>query len=296
MLFNKYGFKPMLAAPVTDIELLQYPVLASPKLDGIRCIVIDGVAYSRSLKPIPNEVVQYFFASGEYDGFDGELIAGPHNAPDVFNRSTRFVMKRDAMDDWAFYVFDWIQGGITIERMGLVESLEWSPHVRPVIQTTIRNVDALREYERVSLSQGFEGVMIRSIGGEYKHGRSTLREGLLLKLKRFSDDEALVIGVECLMRNGNAAETNALGYTERSGAADGLIPTDMLGALIVRRADGVEFKVGSGFTETQRYDFWLRQDEIIGKIITYKHFEVGAKDKPRFPIFKGFRDEKDISK
>lgn len=290
------GFKPMLAAPVTDIELLNYPVLASPKLDGIRCVVIDGVAYSRSLKPIPNEEIQKFFSSGKYDGFDGELICGPHNAPDVFNRSTRGVMKHDARDDWAFYVFDWIQGGLTIERMGLVESLEWSPHVRPVIQTTIRDAEALREYERVSLSQGFEGVMIRSMGGEYKHGRSTLKEGLLLKLKRFTDDEALIIGVECLMRNGNAAETNALGYTERSSAADGLIPMDMLGALIVRRADGVEFKVGSGFTETQRYDFWLRQDEIIGKIITYKHFEVGAKDKPRFPIFKGFRDEKDISK
>lgn len=296
MLFNKYGFKPMLAASITDIELLNYPVLASPKLDGIRCVVIDGVAYSRSLKPIPNETVQQFFADRKYDGFDGELIAGPHNAPDVFNRSTRFVMKRDALDDWAFYIFDWIQGGITIERMGLVESLEWSPHVHPVIQTTVGNVEALREYERVSLSQGFEGVMIRSMGGEYKHGRSTLKEGLLLKLKRFSDDEALIIGVECLMRNGNAAETNALGYVERSSAADGLIPMDALGALIVRRADGVEFKVGSGFTETQRYDFWLRQDEIIGKIITYKHFEVGAKDKPRFPIFKGFRDEKDISK
>lgn len=290
------GFKPMLAAPVTDIELLNYPVLASPKLDGIRCVVIDGVAYSRSLKPIPNEEIQAFFASGEYDGFDGELIAGPHNAPDVFNRSTRFVMKRDARDDWAFYVFDWIQGGITIERMGLVESLEWSPHVRPVIQTTVGDVEVLRKYERVSLSQGFEGVMIRSMGGEYKHGRSTLKEALLLKLKRFSDDEALIIGVECLMRNGNAAETNALGYTERSSAADGLIPMDALGALIVRRADGVEFKIGSGFTESQRYNLWQNQDEIIGKMVTYKHFEVGAKDKPRFPIFKGFRDEKDISK
>lgn len=290
------NFKPMLAASVTDIELLNYPVLASPKLDGIRCIIIDGVAYSRSLKPIPNIAVQQFFANGEYDGFDGELIAGPHNASDVFNRSTHFIMKRDAVDDWAFYVFDWIQGGITIERMGLVESLEWSPHVRPVIQTTLRDAEALREYERVSLSQGFEGVMIRSMGGEYKYGRSTLKEGLLLKLKRFSDDEAMIIGVECLMQNKNIAGVNELGYIERSSAAYGLVPVDALGALIVRRADGVEFKIGSGFTESQRYNLWQNQDEIIGKMVTYKHFEVGAKDKPRFPIFKGFRDEKDISK
>lgn len=290
------GFKPMLAAPVTDIELLNYPVLVSPKLDGIRCIIIDGVAYSRSLKPIPNIAVQQFFANGEYDGFDGELIAGPHNALDVFNRSTRFFMKRDAVDDWAFYIFDWIQGGITIERMGIVEALEWSPHARPVIQTTIRDVKMLREYERVSLSQGFEGIMIRSMGGGYKYGRSTLKEGLLLKLKRFSDDEATVIGVECLMQNKNIAGVNELGYIERSTDARGMVPVDALGALIVRRADGVEFKIGSGFTESQRYNLWQNQDEIIGKMVTYKHFEVGAKDKPRFPIFKGFRDEKDMSK
>ena len=90
MQFNKYGFKPMLAAPVTDIELLNYPVLASPKLDGIRCVVIDGVAYSRSLKPIPNEEIQKFFSSGKYDGFDGELICGPHNAP-TFSTARRVV-------------------------------------------------------------------------------------------------------------------------------------------------------------------------------------------------------------
>lgn len=290
------NFKPMLAAPVTDIELLNYPVLVSPKLDGIRCVVIDGVAYSRSLKPIPNISAQQFFANGKYDGFDGELIAGPHNAPDVFNRSTRFVMKRDAVDDWTFYVFDYVSDGHTIERMGLVEALEWSPHVRPIIQTTIQDAEALREYERVSLSQGFEGVMIRSMGSKYKYGRSTIKEGLLLKLKRFSDDEATVIDVECLMQNKNIAGVNELGYIERSSAAYGLVPVDALGALIVRRADGVEFKIGSGFTESQRYTLWQNQDKIIGKMVTYKHFEVGAKDKPRFPIFKGFRDEKDMSK
>lgn len=290
------NFKPMLAAPVTDIELLSYPMLASPKLDGIRCIIIDGVAYSRSLKPIPNEEIQKFFSSGKYDGFDGELICGPHNAPDVFNRSTRGVMRRDARDDWAFYVFDWIRGGLTIERMGIVEALPWSERVRPVIQTTIGNVEALREYERVSLSQGFEGVMIRSMGGGYKYGRSTLKEGLLLKLKRFSDDEAMIIGVEYLMQNKNIAGVNELGYIERSTDARGMVPVDALGALIVRRADGVEFKIGSGFTESQRYTLWQNQNSILGKIVTYKHFEVGAKDKPRFPIFKGFRDEKDISK
>ena len=43
--------KPLLACeePLDDVK---FPVYVSTKLDGIRCLIIDGVAYSRSLKPI----------------------------------------------------------------------------------------------------------------------------------------------------------------------------------------------------------------------------------------------------
>ncbi|MEX3614478.1 MAG: hypothetical protein VB141_12185 [Burkholderia gladioli] len=56
------GFKPMLAATLTKPELIKFPVWASPKIDGIRCVFFGGAAYSRSLKPIPNPVVQEFAA------------------------------------------------------------------------------------------------------------------------------------------------------------------------------------------------------------------------------------------
>ena len=39
-------FKPMLAAKLDDVQSLTvWPIMMSPKLDGIRCIVRDGVAY-----------------------------------------------------------------------------------------------------------------------------------------------------------------------------------------------------------------------------------------------------------
>ena len=47
------AFKPLLASPA-DLSTLRFPVLASPKLDGVRAIVKDGVVLSRSLKKIPN--------------------------------------------------------------------------------------------------------------------------------------------------------------------------------------------------------------------------------------------------
>ena len=58
---------------------------------------------------------------------------------------------------------------------------------------------------------------------------------------------------------------------------------------------GVEFSIGSGFTEEQRREIWNKKVELIGSIVKYKYFEVGVKDKPRFPIFLAFRDKKDMS-
>jgi len=51
-------FKPLLAHTIEGTSTIKYPCIVSPKLDGIRCIIINGVAMSRSLKPIRNEYVQ----------------------------------------------------------------------------------------------------------------------------------------------------------------------------------------------------------------------------------------------
>ena len=67
--------KPLLACevPLNDVK---FPVYVSTKLDGIRCLIIDGVAYSRSLKPIRNKYIQSIIGNEKYNGFDGELVVG----------------------------------------------------------------------------------------------------------------------------------------------------------------------------------------------------------------------------
>ncbi|MFM7851045.1 MAG: hypothetical protein ACKO96_03815, partial [Flammeovirgaceae bacterium] len=61
------------------------------------------------------------------------------------------------------------------------------------------------------LERGYEGVMIRGLHGPYKQGRATLKQGWLMKLKEFDDDEAVIIGYEEKMKNNNAAQVNELG-------------------------------------------------------------------------------------
>lgn len=130
---------------------------------------------------------------------------------------------------------------------------------------------------------------------QYKYGRSTLREGSLLKLKRFKDAEAVVVDFEELMHNDNEAVVNALGLTERSTHKDNKRSAGVLGAFVCQDINtGVNFSVGTGFTAEQRKEFWDNRSNLLEKIVKYKFFDYSIKKAPRFPVFLGFRSENDL--
>jgi DNA ligase-1 len=276
-------FKPMLASNAP--REVRFPVYVSPKIDGIRAVVHEGVVKSRTMKDIPNRYVQHYLACGDLDGLDGELTVGAANDKNVMQRTMSGVMSRDGEPDFTFWVFDAFceMNRVYSERLESLESLEqyWklrqmaSPRVKILKQTLVHSEQELNEYEMETLAHGYEGVMLRSPLGPYKQGRSTPTEGYLSKLKRFSDAEAVVVGKDELIRNGN-------------------VPGGTLGALRVRDlVTGVEFCIGTGFTSEQRDELWSRTD-LVGEFVKYKFFEIGVKDAPRFPVFLGFRDPLDM--
>lgn len=295
------NIKPMLAATLEDSSTLVYPVIASPKLDGIRCLIQNGVALSRSLKPIPNKHVQEWakiWGDCSVVTLDGELICGEHDAT-VFNRTTSCVMSKDSEEEFTYWVFDAVN--IFEQYAERLRNLRHElDNIQPLgmrlVPTKLcMNEEQLLEFEAECLARGFEGVMVRDPNGPYKFGRSTLKEGTLLKLKRFTDSEAKVIGFEERYHNENELKRDSTGKIDRSTAKAGLKPAGDLGALVCEREDGVIFCIGTGFTAEERVDLWQRRDALIGKLVTFKHFEAGAIDKPRFPVFKAFRDQEDLA-
>lgn len=298
-------FKPLLASEVEDVNQIVFPVLVSPKLDGIRALVRHGQLLTRSLKPVPNfytqEMFRYF---GADDGClpDGELIVGHPTAKDVWNKTSSGVMSREGYPDVTYHVFDFHNANHwtfseRFERLSKFVEEKGHPSVKLVKHTRVDTVEELMTVEDTYVRMGYEGLMIRSMTGRYKYGRSTAREGILLKLKRFDDFEAEIIGFKEKMHNANEAKTNAIGATERSSNKENLIPTGTLGAFICKGAGPVgEFDVGSGYTAGQRIDFWNTRSSLIGKIVKVKYQGLTIDDKPRFPIFLGFRDRRDTSK
>lgn len=301
--------KPMLAAAIKDTTKLQYPLIASPKLDGIRCLITDRGAVSRSLKPIPNRWIQKTLSSPSavmlLSGLDGELIVGSPTSDTVFNTTSSAVMSHDGEPAFYFYVFDDFSipdVHFLARRRRIRQAANHLGFIKEVKQYQVHDEQSLLSFEHQCLAEGYEGIMLRKVESIYKFGRSTLKEGHLMKLKRFEDGEAIVIGMTELMHNGNEAKTNALGQKERSSKKNNMTAYGVMGSLIVKDIKtGVEFEIGTGFTAGDRIWWWERRRFWLGTcmpapawIVKYKSQPVGVKDKPRFPVYLGIRDRRDM--
>lgn len=288
--------KPMLLCRDNpDTSKLQYPLYAAPKLDGIRCVVLADGPYSRTLKKIPNKHIQHMFNLNPFlHHADGELIVGKPTNATVYRDTNSVVMSHDKVVDFTYYIFD-MWGSETMgyeQRMAHLST--WKDKLPPFVKILdsmpILNEGQLLTYEAELLDEGYEGLIIRYPDALYKYGRTTMKENNTYKLKRFVDDEAVIVGFEEEMHNGNEAETNELGRTKRSTAKSGLTGKGTLGSFICKTPDGVQFNIGSGFDTQDRKQFWDDRKKLVSAVVKYKHFPIGVKDKPRHPIFLGFRD------
>lgn len=291
--------KPMLAGSF-DPNKAVFPYLATPKIDGIRFLMVDGVAVSRTLKPIRNQHIQKLLGQYLPDGIDGELTCG-----DTFQSSSSAIMSIDGTPEFTCWVFDYLDPELTHipdydTRINhpVLTSLEVSaPNdllIKVLRPQVVANHQELIDLEEIYLEDGFEGVMLRDPKGTYKFGRSTTKENILLKVKRFLDDEAELIDILEKQHNQNEAYTDALGRTKRSTAQDGMIGAGTAGTLVVRSKDGLEFGIGTGLDDALRSAIWADPSAYRGMLVKYKFFPVGVKEKPRHPVFLGFRHPEDL--
>ena len=103
-------------------------------------------------------------------------------------------------------------------------------------------------------AEGGEGFMLKSKTADYQCGRSDD----LLKVKLRNDAEAIVVA-----------------HHRGKGRL-----ADVMGSVTVQMPNGIQFKIGSGFSDVQR-----RNPPRIGTLITYKYNGLTKNGKPRFPVF-----------
>lgn len=280
--------KPLLAAKA-DLDKINYPVLATPKLDGIRCLAVEGTVYSRNMKRIRNIFVQNELKG--LHGLDGELMVEGD-----FNEVQSGIMKETGEPCFTFHVFDyWDSNKGYEDRLRILNTLKKHTRVKLVLPVEIHNEELLLEFLDNCLEKGYEGAMIRSPNGIYKHGRSTVNDGILSKLKKFHDDEGVLINVIEATVNNNIQERDELGRSKRSKNKENLVPAGTAGSLTIGW-EGKEFNVGfgPGFGNAEKKAIWDAREFLIGDLVKFSYQELSKDGIPRFGKMICFRDEDDL--
>lgn len=295
--------RPMQAAKTSEAFLrgpkMKWPVIASPKLDGIRCIVPTGMGpVSRTFLPIPNEYTRRGLLEHDAWGLDGELIIVDGDGKALpFNAIQSGIMSRGGEPNWRYVVFDsCMEPDVRYDsRLGWADAkvlrvsrLRAGSRLQIIPTMLLHNYEEFEEAFASYVAMGYEGICTRTLDGPYKCGRSTENQGWLIKYKPFDDAEGVVVDFEELMHNANEDTRSELGYAKRSHAKDGMVPMNKLGALVVDTQWG-ELRVGTGFSDADRVEIWKNRQDLKGAQITFRYQVHGMETLPRFPVFKGFR-------
>ena len=294
------------ASEIPDISTIDYPVMVSYKYDGIRCLITDEGPMSRKSIKIPNRFVQEWVCDylESLIGFDGELIVGQPNVSSTFTASQSAVNSVKGEPDFKLYVFElW---NTNLNAWGRYQQLqsrlvsmpdEVRSRIVLVKQEIISEKNTIPHVYKLAIHYGYEGLILKNPRGMYKHGRSTLKEGLALKYKEFIDINCKILSVKQRLTNTNPKEQDNLGHAKRSSAKAGKIPVESLGGFEVICTEpespyyNLTFGVGPGCLTSEECDaLWREKDTLVGKIIKVKAQHAGSKDLPRFPVFMRWLD------
>ena len=275
-----------------------------PKLDGARCVVFMPAnkgrvtLFSRSGKEYINfesvraklqeindtrNPVQDLVLDGEVVSYVGDKID--------FQALQHTLFRKDGVESGRLKILvfdgttqaDWLApkksyeerykftAALVKEALNVVSGAVNKVGMVEMFITTDPDRDRMIKHSREFVEKGYEGAMFRKADEPpvLKRSRS------LLKVKTFVDATFEVYG--------------AVGGT---GKYEGV-----LGALQARTLDTKkEFEMGSGFSDDQRREIWrLFKAGTLPRLADGKYQELTDDGIPRFPIFKGFRHEDDIS-
>lgn len=236
------------------LNIKQYWI--SEKLDGIRGYWTGSKLLTRNGNII--HAPDYFIKNWPKQALDGELWLARNRFEDTLSCVSQHSTQNSCWLNIRFMVFDLPQNkGNFTERLKTMTQLIKGTHNTYLTLIPQQQLKTLPEMDSLLASvttQGGEGLMLHHGQALYKNGR----QSLLLKVKKRHDAEAKVIA-----------------HLPGKGKFKG-----MLGAIKVETAEGIIFKIGTGFSNVER-----RKPPAIGTIISFQYLGKTQKGVPRFASY-----------
>ena len=282
------------------IERIQYPVIIEPKVDGVCGLTQFEKATTRTLKPFANHYAQRYLSQDIFDDLHYEIYVGGITDQDLCRNTTSALNSFEGLPNLQLNVFDLLRSDLPyhsrLHELDIRLRKLSHPNIKLTEWVMCYSLQQLLDTEAMWLEQGYEGLIVRTVDGGYKEGKTGKTNPISTRIKRFTDAEATVISLVEAEENLNEKQTNELGLSFRTSHQENKVGKGMVGSLICQDlTTGKEIVVGAGkMSHEEREYFWETQDEIIGKTIKYKSFLKGVKNKPRFPTFEGIRPNWDV--
>lgn len=269
------GFLPIFQLPLAypvEWARVEYPVLVSPKVDGLRCIYERGKLFTRKGNEIQGldwliKKLDAATANYNFKRLDGEIVAPGSNFDEISGKLRSFNETPNAH----YYVFDAVVDESVPFNARTTALVSWA-HLEstngfsalPSV-TCMCQEEVYAQYDR-AIKSGFEGVMIKSYSGCYYNGRSYEWQ----KVKKHETLDLTVVGIE---------------------EGKGRLST-MVGSLICQLPNGLTTRVGTGLSDAQRLLWAQGPSNIIGKTVEVEFMEQSSKGVLRHPRLKCVRGDK----
>lgn len=309
--------KHLMLAPCDAIDYgeIEFPVLASYKLDGIRCFSGDGEMFTRSWKPFSTAVQKRFWKTLKLCREKNVILDGEIFSPEIpFNElMTELAPKNEKISkDIKYYVFDSMYSSEwNLECLRTFEertkalsnfisnnTIFLGEEVQVLTQRPLFKIDQLKDFFDEAIEKGHEGLILRTPESEYKHGRVTAKEKSMWKMKKNATVDCKLVGFVQATRmkqeykEGEAREHDDLGYLKRSHKKDNREPIDEIGSFEVQLKDGTVCKATLAKDVDLRVT-WDNREKFVGKWVEIEFMPHGVKDKPRFPRITRWRPDLD---
>ncbi|MDH1237264.1 hypothetical protein [Stutzerimonas stutzeri] len=262
--------KPMLAHPIDKVkpEAIDWDnAFAQPKLDGHRCLFKGGVLYSRNGKVINlPHIVEAIEARGLADlHLDGELYIHGMLLQDI---GSLVKKPREESRKLQYHIYDVVAPLPYEQRRQLIEDRinNTEAPVLRVDTAKVGNRAGLTVMHKTWLAAGYEGSILRHGMAPYETDK---RSSSLLKVKDFSDAEAIVIAVERGTPNGEFE-----------------VPVWTL-----QMPCGRTFKATAHGNAQQKHAQWEMRHTYMGRPLTYQHFGHSKDGIPLLPVALRWRED-----
>ena len=286
-----------------DYAGVTWPKIGMPKVDGVYGRNNAGRFLGRSGKQLKNLSVTSRFSGNVFNGMHGELTLGSNPTLHTLCIDTSAAVRRTLGEpDMHWWIWDYAPP--SLESKGFARRLEALlsrvialdiPAIHDMPFRLLRNAEEAETYYLGLRGHGYEGMVLRGVDDKFQGDkRASMANQFFLRRKPWLEEDGIVVDLLEGSSNTNEQETNERGLSFRRTHAVGMVPSGMVGTIVVRRPNGTLANISPGRMTKDECRRQLQTRELVGQYITYRHMGTGALNTLRQATYQRTRMAEDM--